>query len=69
MRWSMEVKLDALDELEEAAKICEAMVLRPAGYHGQWEGYGPFDGYKTGPECAIAIRAKIEVLRAAHIAT
>ena len=44
--------------LKEAAKICEAMVFRPAGYQGQWEGYGTFVGYTTGPECAAAIRAK-----------
>lgn len=42
---------------EDAAKVCECKVKRPAGHRGQWEGYGGFDGDMTGPECAAAIRA------------
>jgi hypothetical protein len=44
-------------ERERCAKVCEQKVKRPAGYHGQWEGYGSHMGDMTGPECAAAIRA------------
>ena len=43
--------------LEECARICKEVVNRPAGYNGQWEGYGASMGDKTGTECAIDIRA------------
>jgi len=45
------------DAFEEAARACIVKVPRPAGYHGQWEGYGSWEGDMTGPECAAAIRA------------
>lgn len=43
--------------LEVAAKTCEQQVQRPAGYQGNWEGYGDHMGDRTGAECAAAIRA------------
>ena len=46
--------------LEDCAKLCEKKVARPAGYHGQWEGYGASMGDKTGTECAIGIRSMKE---------
>ena len=42
---------------ERCAELCEEQVKRPAGYHGQWEGHGSWMDDKTGPECALAIRA------------
>ncbi len=46
----------ALVDAEEAAKLCEQKLMRPGGHDGRWEGYGPFQGDKTGPECAAEIR-------------
>ena len=46
--------------IEECALLCGGKVNRRAGYHGQWEGYGPSMGEKTGSECSIAIRALAE---------
>lgn len=42
--------------LLRAAELCEEQVLRPAGYGGQWEGYGSHMGIKTGTECAAELR-------------
>jgi hypothetical protein len=47
-----------LAEREACAKVCEKIVGRPAGYNGQWEGYGNTETYMTGYECAAAIRAR-----------
>ena len=46
------------DEREACAKVCEKIVDRPAGYNGQWEGYGNTKTHMTGYECAAAIRAR-----------
>ena len=46
--------------LEEAARLCEVKVRRPAGHNGMWEGYGEMEGWKTGQECAIELRALID---------
>jgi hypothetical protein len=43
--------------LEEAAKVCLVKVKRQPGHNGAWEGYGSFDDWPTGQECAAAIRA------------
>ncbi len=48
--------------LERCAKLCEQKVRRDAEYGGRWGGYGDFDGDKTGPECAIEIRALVAAL-------
>ena len=48
------------ETIEECAKLCEEKTLRHAGYHGRWEGYGPWMGDKTGAECAMSIRALTE---------
>jgi len=45
-------------EREACAKVCEKIVDRPAGYNGQWEGYGNTKTHMTGYECAAAIRAR-----------
>jgi hypothetical protein len=46
------------DEREKCVAECLVKVKRDAGYGGQWEGYGSHMGYRTGPECAAAIRAR-----------
>ena len=51
-------KLVAAKEREACAKVCEKIVDRPAGYNGQWEGYGNTKTHMTGYECAAAIRAR-----------
>lgn len=45
--------------LEDAARFCMEEITRRAGYNGQWEGYGPSKGYRTGPEIAALIRAAL----------
>ena len=50
--------LVAAAEREACAKVCEKIVDRPAGYNGQWEGYGNTKTHMTGYECAAAIRAR-----------
>lgn len=50
----------AREAFEKAAKVCEVKVRRDCEYGGRWGGYGDFDGDKTGPECAAAIRALAE---------
>ncbi len=56
-------KMDMADKAEQlhglllnAAAYCDTKVERPAGYWGQWKGYGDSMGDKTGPECAAYIR-------------
>lgn len=45
-------------EREACAKLCEEIVTYPAGHRGQWEGYGPVRGTRSGEECAEAIRSR-----------
>ena len=42
---------------ESDAKVCEKNILREAGYGGRFEGYGAFDDWMTGKECADKIRS------------
>lgn len=44
-------------EREKCAQLCEQVIEHPAGYKGQWEGYGPVKTQRDGLECAAAIRA------------
>lgn len=48
----------ALDEREACAALCEEVVTHPAGYGGQWEGYGPVKTQRDGNGCAAAIRER-----------
>ena len=41
---------------EQDAKMCEKNILREAGYGGRFEGYGAFDDWMTGKECADKVR-------------
>lgn len=43
--------------IEACAKVCEEIVTHPAGYHGQWEGYGSVKAVRDGNACAVAIRS------------
>lgn len=43
---------------EECASLCEEVVTHPAGYGGQWEGYGPVKTQRDGKACAAAIRER-----------
>ena len=52
----VDAKAIRAEALEEAAKMCEVKVKRPADYGGRFGGYGDFYGEKTGSECAAAIR-------------
>lgn len=48
------------ETIEECAQICLRKIHREAGYQGQWEGYGGWDGDMDGPECAAAIRSLLD---------
>jgi len=56
--WTEYERNIAAAEREACAKVCEKIVDRPAGYNGQWEGYGNTKTHMTGYECAAAIRAR-----------
>ncbi len=45
-------------ERKECASLCEQIVRHPAGYGGQWEGYGPVMTTRDGAACAAAIRER-----------
>jgi hypothetical protein len=45
-------------EREACASLCEEVVEHPAGYGGQWEGYGPVKKPREGNACAAAIRKR-----------
>ena len=45
-------------ERAACAALCEEVVTHPAGYGGQWEGYGPVKTQRDGKECAAAIRER-----------
>lgn len=51
-------ELVAAAEREECAVMCEEVVTHPAGYGGQWEGYGPVKTQRDGKACAAAIRER-----------
>lgn len=48
----------ASEQREADARICEEKIPRAADYGGRWGGYGPFHDWKTGEECAAAIRSQ-----------
>ena len=51
-------KIAAEEEREACAALCEEVVTHPAGYGGQWEGYGPVKTQRDGKACAAAIRER-----------
>lgn len=56
-RYHSEGILIAIDGLVEVLTMgCQQKVIRPPGFGGMWEGYGPTLQWKTGPECAREIR-------------
>lgn len=45
--------------MAEAARLCKLRVHRPAGYNGQWEGYGSTVTQMEGDECAKLIELRL----------
>jgi hypothetical protein len=45
------------ETIKECAAACLVQIKRESGYHGQWEGYGPWMGDMTGTECSAVILA------------
>ena len=43
---------------EDAARVCDRVIERPAGYGGSFEGYGPMKTRMTAEEIQEAIRAQ-----------
>jgi hypothetical protein len=56
-------KCTIIDVLEWCIIMAEQKIVREAGYGGQWEGYGPHMGPKTGPEVAEDFRKVIANLK------
>jgi hypothetical protein len=54
-------RMAADEERDACAALCEEVVTHPAGYGGQWEGYGPVKTQRDGKGCAAAIRARSNI--------
>ena len=59
LRWINErIAAEVAAEREACASLCEEVVTHPAGYGGQWEGYGLVKTQCDGLACAAAIRER-----------